>query len=51
MTTYVDEPDWSASSLLSLRQTFNKRPRANGSSSTSCVDDDVMFARRLLQKL
>lgn len=49
--TYVDEPDWSAGGLLPLRQSFNKRPRANRSGSTGCVDDDVMLAGRLLQKL
>lgn len=47
----MDEPDWLAGRLLPLRQSFNQRPRANRSGGAGCVDDDIMLARRLLQKL
>lgn len=49
--TYVNEPDWLAGGLLPLRQSFGQSPRTNCSGSAGSVDDDVMFARRLLQKL
>lgn len=49
--TYVNEPDWLTGGLLPLRQSFNQRSRANRSGSAGSVDDDVMLARRFLQKL
>lgn len=47
----MDEPNWLAGGLLPLRQSFDQGPRANRSGSAGSVDDDIMFARRLLQKL
>ena len=47
----MNEPDGLPGSLSPLRQPFNQSLCTNRSGSAGSVDDDVMFARRLLQKL